>query len=84
MPNYIYACDDCRAKTEATHPMNSEVTVCCSKCGSDRTHRVPQIFNAVYAIEGFYHTDSGKRFESQLSEKGKDIWRRKKAELGVA
>ena len=70
-------------ETETNHSMFSEEAVPCAQCGSVQTHRVPQAVGVTYATEGFYHIDSGKRFESQLSNRGKQIWERKKAELNV-
>jgi len=56
----------------------------CSVCGSSDTHRLftnpPSV---VYATTGFHHIDSGKRFESQLSPKGKQVWEKAKRDVGV-
>jgi len=53
-------------------------------CGSSDTHRLftnpPSV---VYATTGFHHIDSGKRFESQLSPKGKQVWEKAKRDVGV-
>ena len=83
MSRYIYRCGNCGKEQEVIHPMSVDVEVPCIQCGSIDTHRVPQVANVVYATTGFYHIDSGKRFESQLSERGKEIWKRKKVEAGV-
>lgn len=86
MPRYQYACHDCAREFEA-HCARDEVSAFrppCPGCGGNTdVHRVYTPVASVFKISGFYHVDSGKRFESQLSERGREIWNRKKQKLGV-
>jgi len=83
MPLYLYHCDECDAEFEKSQSIPRDKPTNCEDCGSSKTHRIPQLPAIVFATAGFYHIDSGKRFESQLSDRGKQIWQRKKAEAGV-
>ena len=80
MAIYDYRCEKCGASFEITMSMTSETRPTCTTCGSKATHRIPARVNIVFATEGFYHIDSGKRFESQLSPRGKRIWEKAKKE----
>ena len=84
MAYYIYRCDECGAEFEESQSILRDKPTNCRDCGSGKTHRIPQLPSVVYATDGFFHIDSGKRFESQLSERGKQIWAKAKAEAGVS
>jgi len=81
---YVYRCDECGEKFEKSHPIYWDKPVHCEECGSNKTHRIPQLPGIIFATTGFFHIDSGKRFESQLSERGKQVWAKSKAKAGVS
>ena len=84
MALYIYKCETCGVETEVAHSIYWDKPVYCEECGSAKTHRTPQLPNVIFATTGFFHIDSGKRFESQLSERGKQVWAKSKAKAGVS
>jgi len=81
MALYDYHCKNCGADFEVSQPMSSVHQPHCSACGSKKTRRLfsnpPGI---VFSTTGFYHVDSGKRFESQLSPETRERWHKQKAE----
>lgn len=55
---------------------------CCPKCLAP-AFRVFSPTPVHYATTGFYSIDSGKRYESQLTPKGKEIYEKAKLKAGV-
>lgn len=82
MALYDFHCVNCGEAFEVSQPIKSENRQHpCPVCRSNKTRRLftnpPAV---VYKTDGFYHIDSGKRFESQLSKRGKEIWDKAKVE----
>lgn len=54
----------------------------CPNCGNP-AKRVLSMPAIIYKADGFYSIDSGKRFESQLTPRGKEIYNKAKAEHAI-
>jgi len=81
MAIYDYECGE-HGELEVYRSMSDEATQRCPHCRRV-LKRVYSATPAVYKVDGFYSIDSGKRYESQLTSKGKEIYQKAKAKAGV-
>lgn len=82
MTTYEYKCYQ-HGKFEVIARMGeAKLSLSCPVCGQ----RATRSFSPTpvhYTTGGFYSIDSGKRFESQLSPRGKEIYEKAKLKAGV-
>lgn len=80
MPLYDYECET-HGQFEVTRSMTDDSFQHCPACRR-KAKRVFSATPAIYRVGGFYSIDSGQRFESQLTPRGKEIYRTAKAKAG--
>ena len=77
MAIYDFRCLSCGATFEAAFPIQAaNRSPSCGLCGSLDTRRIFSMPGVIYKTEGFTKIDSGERFESQLTPRGKEIWKK--------
>lgn len=81
MPLYDYECTE-HGTFEVFRAMNDNKLQRCPICRAT-AKRVFAPLPAIYKTGGFYHVDSGKRFESQLGPVGKETYRKAKERVGL-
>ena len=81
MPIYDYECER-HGQFEVTRSMTDDSFQHCPKCRT-KAKRVFTPLPTIYRVGGFYHVDSGRRFESQLTPKGREIYQKAKVKAGV-
>ena len=78
MTIYEYECEQ-HGQFEVKRPMGeTNRIVNCPRC-NERANRVFNPLGIIYKVGGFYSIDSGQRYESQLTPKGKEIYQKAKA-----
>ena len=79
MPVYDYLCTT-HGTFEANQPVNFRHYANCPKCKRVGVRQFSIMPAVHYKGTGWYSIDSGKRFESQLSETGKKKYQKARAE----
>ena len=78
MTTYGYKCDQ-HGEFEVNRPIGRSIErVNCPTC-KQPSKRVFSPLGVIYKVGGFYSIDSGQRYESQLTAKGKEIYQKAKA-----
>ena len=81
MPIYDYKCEK-HGAFEVVRSMKDDSPQVCLRCRRV-AKRVFSPTPAIYKVGGFFHIDSGKRFESQLGPVGKETYRKAKEKVGL-